>query len=990
MKGQPIAMTSEQHSAVTGVRQDQHEPIAIVGLSCRLPTASSPAAFWDLLRDGRDAIVELPEHRWESISADAGAGPGARWGGFLDGIADFDAGFFGISPREAVVMDPQQRLLLELAWEALEDAGIVAASLKGSPTAVFVGTLRDDYASLLYRRGSAAITQHTNTGVHRGIIANRVSYALGLRGPSITVDTAQSSSLVAVHLACESLRNGESDLALAAGVNLNILAEGAMGAEQFGGLSPDGRCFAFDARANGYVRGEGAGVIVLKPLRQALADGDRVHGVILGSAVNNDGATPGLTVPSPTAQEQVLHLAYQRAGLTPDVVQYVELHGTGTPVGDPIEAAALGAALGVPKPPGEPLLVGSVKTNIGHLEGAAGIAGLIKTVLCITHRLLPASLNFHSPNPNIPLDTLNLSVNDRLGDWPHPDRPLVAGVSSFGMGGTNCHVVLAEAPAVTVIEPVVDRTRRSAVLPVVVSGRGLVAMRAQAARLAEFVAAHDHADPAAVGWSSVSARSLFEHRGVVLAADRDELVAGLESLAAGMPTAGVVSGAVANGRLGMVFTGQGAQRLGMGLELYAAFPVFAAAFDEVCAHLDPLLARPLRDVIASGDELDQTGYTQPALFAVEVALFRLLASWGVRPDLVAGHSIGEVAAAHVAGVLSLADAGVLVAARGRLMQALPAGGGMVAVQASEAEVLPLLVASQGKVAIAAVNGPTSAVISGDVDAVLDVASTLRSKGHKTKRLAVSHAFHSPHMDAMLDEFRRIITPLSFQPPRIPLVSTVTGEIAAPELLASPEYWVDQVRRPVRFLTAVRTLEAEGVRTVVELGPDGVCSAMVAESALDPDSVQAAPTLRSGKPEEQTIAAPWTVVARCQRRSGGTRRRGRWLAAPCRSPRRYRRGGEAPIPAVAPGWPHTPHIGHGGVAGSTSSTRGHGPGGPSRTPRATASRRIPDGSAPRGQVRFGLFEVHYPDHRFIVSPQRTSVVYHAPPWQGQTRVARRPV
>ncbi|MER7973499.1 polyketide synthase, partial [Streptomyces sp. NPDC096080] len=454
-------MTNEQHLGTSAARGEGDQAIAVVGLSCRLPGADGPAALWELLSTGTSAVTAVPEGRWQPVTAERasqpagdGSGPtaapsgaGTRRGGFLARLDTFDAAFFGISPREAVTMDPQQRLVLELAWEALEDAGILPAALAGSRTAVFVGTQRDDYSALLYQHGERAITQHTMAGVNRGVIANRVSYHLGLRGPSMTVDSAQSSSLVAVHLACESLRSGESEAAVVAGVHLNILAESAASAERFGGLSPDGTIYAFDARANGFVRGEGGGAVILKPLARAVADGDRVHGVILASAVNNDGATPGLTVPDRASQEQVLRRAYEKAAVDPAAVQYVELHGTGTPVGDPIEAAALGAVLGSGRDPERPLRVGSVKTNIGHLEGAAGIAGLIKALLALSHRTIPASLNFATPNPRIPLAELGLRVQSAPSDWPEPDRTLLAGVSSFGMGGTNAHVVLAEHPA---------------------------------------------------------------------------------------------------------------------------------------------------------------------------------------------------------------------------------------------------------------------------------------------------------------------------------------------------------------------------------------------------------------------------------------------------------------------------------------------------------------------------------------------------------------
>ncbi|WP_367044708.1 type I polyketide synthase [Streptomyces sp. Je 1-332] len=851
-KGHPEVTTTEQDTRAFSGPGAQNEPIAVVGMACRLPGAPGPADFWELLTSGTSAVGEVPADRLSN-----GVPVAVERGGFLDTVGDFDAPFFNVSPREAAAMDPQQRIVLELAWEALEDAGIVPATLRGSRTSVFVGTLRDDYTNLVYQHGTDAITQHTMTGVNRGVIANRVSYHLGLNGPSLTVDAAQSSSLVAVHLACESLRHGESTTAVAAGVNLNLLAENVTTESRFGALSPDGTTYAFDARANGFVPGEGGGVVILKPLARALSDGDRVYGVIQGSAVNNDGATDGLTVPSEDAQQAVLREAYERAGIDADEVQYVELHGTGTPVGDPIEAAALGAALGTGRAANAPLRVGSVKTNIGHLEGAAGIAGLIKTLLSIHHRRLPASLNFETPNPRIALAELGLSVQRELTAWPSEERPLVAGVSSFGMGGTNCHVVLSEAPSAdgptagSVATPGVA----SPLLPWVVSGRTEDALRDQARRLGEFAAARPGQSPRDTGLALVSSRTLFDRRAVVVAADRDGLLGGLQALAAGTPAAGLVTDEVQAGGLGVLFTGQGAQRAGMGRELYETYPVFAAAFDAVAAELDPLLDRPLAEVIAEGGpELDRTGYTQPALFAVEVALFRLVESWGVRPDFLAGHSIGELAAAHAAGVLSLPDAARLVGARARLMQALPEGGAMIAVQASEDEVLPLLEGRGDRLAIAAVNGPDSVVISGDEQAALEVAGELRESGRKIKRLDVSHAFHSPLMDAMLEEFRAVAQTLDYRAPSIPVVSGVTGERATTEQLTSPDYWVDQVRRPVRFLDTVRTLEAGGAGTFVELGPDGVLSALAADSLTDSEAVVAVAALRAGRPEVQSLLA----------------------------------------------------------------------------------------------------------------------------------------
>ncbi|MEV6926610.1 type I polyketide synthase [Dactylosporangium sp. NPDC051485] len=825
--------------------------IAIIGMSCRLPGAPDPDAFWTLLREGASGLQ---------------TGPDGTRGGRLTGAADFDAAFFGISPREAASMDPQQRLVLELAWEALEDAGADPSTLRGSRTAVLVGALRDDYAHLAYQHGAEAITQHSMTGLSRGVIANRVSYFLDLRGPSATVDAGQASSLVAVHLACESLRGGESVMALAGGVSIGLLPERDLTARRFGALSPDGESYAFDIRANGYAPGEGGAVVALKPLDRALADADRILGVIRASAVNHGGAAPALTVPSASAQEEVLRESYRRAGVDPHDVQYVEAHGTGTPVGDPIEAAALGAVLGAGRVPGDALRIGSAKTNVGHLEAAAGVTGLVKVLLALRHRQLPPSRNFDQPNPAIPFPELGLAVQQHLGPWPRPQRPLVAGVSAFGMGGVNCHVVVAEAPPHATAAPAPSPDGPAVPLvPWAVSAQGPDALAAQAHRLrplANPVAAPDTAsepggqeagaDVVAVGWSLASGRAALPHRAVAIGDHPGELATQLDALAAGRPAPGLVTGGPTPGDLAVVFTGQGSQRAGMGLGLAAAVPVFARAFDEVRAHLDPHLPRPLADVIATGDGLDETGYTQPALFAVEVALFRLAEAWGVRPAALAGHSIGELAAAHVAGVLSLPDAAAVVAARGRLMQALPPGGAMLAVEAAEDEVAPLLAPHAGRAALAAVNGPAAVVVSGAVEAVEAVGAALAARGRRTHRLAVSHAFHSPLMEPMLDDFRTVMGGLRLHPPQIPIVSTVTGRRLTDAEATDPEYWVQQVRQPVRFLDAVYALRSGAATTYLELGPDGVCSAQIGAALIGDADVAAVPSLRKGRDEARTV------------------------------------------------------------------------------------------------------------------------------------------
>ncbi|WP_329500645.1 type I polyketide synthase [Kitasatospora herbaricolor] len=841
----------------TGPRAVPSTPlaVAVVGLACRLPGASGPQAFWTLLREGRDAVGEPPADRWPQDT------PGVpRAGAFLDRIDTFDAAFFGISPREAAAMDPQQRLALELGWEVLEDAGTVPGRLRDSRTGVFVGAFLDDYAALVHRRGPDAVDRHTLTGLNRGMLANRLSYLLGLRGPSLTVDTAQSSSLVAVHLACESLRSGESDLAVALGVNLIAGPDSTLGAARFGGLSPHGRSRPLDAAADGYARGEGGVAVLLKPLAAALADGDPVYGVVLASATGNDGATDGLTVPGADGQALVLEAAYRQAGVDPARVQYVELHGTGTAVGDPVEAAALGRVLGAGRDPGAPLLVGSAKSNVGHLEGAAGLVGLLKTVLSLHHRELPPTLHHETANPAVDLAGLRLRVATDLVPWPDPpaDAGPLAGVSSFGMGGTDVHVVLTAAPPASVAS---GSAPAELPVPVLLSGRGPQALRGQAAALRAHLDAHPALGAAELAAPLATARTAFEDRAAVVAGDRAELLAALDALAGGEDAPGLSVGSAGTaGGTAFLFPGQGSQRPGAGLELHRRFPAFAEALDETVAALDPHLDRPLGPLLFAepgtpeAGLLDDTAYTQPALFALGTALHALLRSWGVVPDAVAGHSIGEIAAAHAAGVLTLADAAALITARGRLMSALPGGGAMVAVEAAEDEVLPLLTGREGEVGIAAVNGPLAVVLSGTEQAVSDVAEQLAALGRRTRRLRVSHAFHSPLMAPALAEFRDVAAGLTYAPPLVPLVSTLTGLPVGPDTLADPEHWVRHARQAVRFADGVRSLHGLGVRTHLELGPDAVLGALVRNTAVADGlgaEVRGAALLRSGRPEAAT-------------------------------------------------------------------------------------------------------------------------------------------
>ncbi|MER7638422.1 type I polyketide synthase [Streptomyces sp. NPDC126522] len=821
--------------------RDGDEPVAVVGMACRLPGAPDPSAFWQLLREGRDAIGAPPADRHPAPHDTE------RPGGYLDRVDGFDAAFFGVSPREALAMDPQQRLALELGWEALEDAGIAPDSLGGTPAGVYVGAISDDYATLLRRSGPQGITRHMFTGIQRGVIANRLSYSLGLRGPSMTVDCGQSSSLVAVHLAVDSLRRGESSLVLAGGVHLNLAPESTLAVERFGGLSPDARCFTFDARANGFVRGEGGALVVLKPLSRALADGDRVYCVIHGSAVNHDGAGEALAVPNADAQREVIDAALGTAGVHPDEVQYVELHGTGTPVGDPIEAQALGAAFGKGTERLAPLAVGSAKTNVGHLEGAAGVVGLIKAALSLHHRELPASLNFETPNPAIPLDRLNLRVQTETGQWPQHDRPLLAGVSSFGVGGTNAHLVLGEGPRTT---DGGTTAQPSGVVPLTVSAGSAEALAAYGTRLADHLKADPDLQLAVVAHTLATTRAVLPFRAVVVAEDRDSALSGLRSLADGHPAPHVVTsaGPVAPARRGpvFVFPGQGSQWAHMAHGLHDSSPAFREALDACATALDPLTGWSLIDTLTGEDEtwLERVDMVQPALFAMMTSLARLWMANGVQPAAVIGHSQGEIAAAHIAGVLSLADAARIVTVRSTAMRHLSGHGGMATVSASADWVTEH---AGDQITIAAHNSPATTVISGTPEALDQLTTDWATLGVRVRRVNVDYASHSPQVDAHHDDITTALADIRPQPAAIPMVSTVTGgPVQGPELDA--DYWFANLRRPVRFHQALTHLTATGHDTTIEASPHPVLTPAVEETAEATGApINALHTLRRNTP-----------------------------------------------------------------------------------------------------------------------------------------------
>jgi len=838
---------------LTALEAAQQEPIAVIGLACRLPGAATPEAFWQLLLDGQDLVTAVPAARWDMDQYyDPVPGkPGksyVRTGAFLDEVDSFDPQFFGISPREAMLLDPQQRLLLEVTWEALERAGQAPLALQQSKTGVFVGVSPSDYGTLMDEITGTDTYASTGNGVI--FASGRLSHFLGLQGPNLVIDTACSASLIGVHLACESLRNRSSDLALAGGVHLMLVPQSYVLLSQLKALAPDGRSKTFDAAANGFGRGEGCGMVVLKRLSDAVAADDTILAVIRGSAINHDGHSGGLTVPSATAQAALIRQALEKAKVAPAEVGYVDAHGTGTALGDPIELRALAAVFGQRT---TPLLVGTVKTNLGHLEEAAGVAGLIKVILSMQHGVIPPHLHLHQPTPHIDWDNLPIAVPTTVTPWLHPEGATkkIAGVSSFGMGGSNAHVVVEEAPPTAWTAESQKTALRHEKRPqhlLTLSAKNEAALAALAHRYQAHLAAHPDLALGDLCYTAYTGRSHFSHRVSLVAGSVEQMQQKLMLYSTGKSTPGVQSAIVPDHQapplLAFLFTGQGAQYVNMGRELYATEPTFRESIDR-CDELlrqylgESLLALLYPDLDEQAHspqptaKIDDTAYTQPALFAVEYALAQVWLAWGIQPDLLLGHSVGELVAACVAGIFSLEDGLKLVAARGRLMSALPQDGAMVSLMATEVQVQAAIGPEHKAVAIAAVNGPESVVISGKREPVLAIAERMAAAGVKTHQLTVSHAFHSPLMEPMLDDFRQVAATIVYRAPQIPLVSNVTGtlrpaqgSVTEPAEMTTPDYWVRHVRAAVRFADGVATLLEQGIRLFLEVGPKPVLSGMV--------------------------------------------------------------------------------------------------------------------------------------------------------------------
>ncbi len=848
------------------IEAQDREPIAIVGIGCRFPGGvSSPEDLWDMVADGREGIGAFPSDRGWNLAELYDPDPDAvgrsyvREGGFLYDAADFDAGLFEISPREAMTIDPQQRLLLESTWEALERAGIPAESLRGSRTGVFVGIMYADYGWRLHKTPIEGVEGYLAIGSECSVASGRIAYSFGFEGPVVSLDTACSSSLVALHLAVQSLRREECSLAVVGSAMVMTTPFAFTEFSRQRVLAPDARVKAFADTANGTVWSEGVGTLVVERLSDARRNGHPVLALVRGSAVNSDGASNGLTAPNGLAQQRLIRQALADAGLNTGDVDVIEAHGTGTALGDPIEAQALQATYGRHRPAGRPAWLGSVKSNIGHTQCVAGIAGIVKMTMAMRHGLLPRTMHVDTPTGHVDWSAGDLRLLTEPVAWPRSERPRRAAVSAFGIGGTNAHVIIEEPPlddsdipAVTSVDPVV---------PLLVSAGDPVALRETARGLRIMLDSDPSLRPVDVARSLATSRSELEQRAVIVGRDAGEFASALDAIATDSPAANGVRGVAGRaGKTAFLFPGGGTQRLGMGRELYGTYPVYAAAFDAVCAILDKYLDLPLREVVfadsgAQGAEerLNGVEYLLSALFALEVALFRLLEHWGVRPDFVVGHSGGELAAAHVSGVLALPDAAALVITRGRLMQQLPPGSAMIAVQATEDEVLPLLAGRLDRAGIGVINSPTSLVLSGDEDVVTEIARRLADDGRKTRRLRHNVASHSPTMDQILPAFLEVARQQSYGAPRIPVVSDVTGKVAGAAVISRPEYWADNIRQPVRFADAVETLRAEGVGTFVELGPDGTLSGVVHDClAADAEGVTIVPLLREKRAEPVSV------------------------------------------------------------------------------------------------------------------------------------------
>ncbi|WP_107666514.1 type I polyketide synthase [Cyanothece sp. BG0011] len=866
------------------VNNKSRKDIAIIGMGCRFPGAKHPQEFWELLKTGKNAVTEVPLQRWDiekyyHQDPDIPGTMNTRWGGFLHNIDQFDAHFFGISPRECQHLDPQQRLILEVAWEALEDGGIIPETLSGSQTGVFMGLSNQDYHRLLYQ-DAARCDAYCSTGTSPAIAANRLSYLLNLQGPSLTLDTACASSLVAVHLACGSLQQKESNLALVGGVNLIISPNQTIAFSRNRMMSPDGKCKTFDAGANGYVRGEGCGVVVLKPLEDAIRDGNNIKAIIRGSAINQDGLSQGLTAPNSLAQQRVIRQALANAEVNPSDISYVETHGTGTSLGDPIEVKSLKKVLMKGRNTEQTCWLGSVKTNIGHLESAAGIAGLIKTVLCLQNREIPAVLHFEALNPYISLKKTTFVIPTTCEPWNIQQGSRLAGVSSFSFGGTNAHLIVEEA-AVLGDQNNADIAKNNIERPVhllTLSAKTQKALGNLVQDYYSYLQSPQTPTLADICFSANTGRSTFEYGLAIVSQSLEQLKQQLEGLMRGETVVGCFQGQIteeSDPRVAFLFTGQGSQYVNMGQQLYETSPIFRQVIDE-CDHIlkpylddpplappyqgggidDPPLAPPYQGggiddpPLAppyQGGGIDETIYTQPALFSIEYALAKLWQSWGVHPTVVMGHSVGEYVAACIAGVFSLEDGLKLIAARGKLMQALPKNGSMVAVLGTLEQVDSIIKPYEDKVAIAAINGPRSLVISGENKAINEVIKGLKEQEIKTKKLIVSHAFHSPLMQPMLEEFKKVAEEINYSLPNIEIISNVTG-CSIKEEMTKPDYWVNHVTSPVNFYGGFQSLLKEDCDILLEIGAKPILltmGRMIIEDKQE-KTYHYLPSLRPGK------------------------------------------------------------------------------------------------------------------------------------------------